>query len=67
MKVFRIKRIKCVNGEDCLNVDAHNGYSIAGHEFDKTRFERATGMSWERGVRRFKFVQVRPKPGGTRG
>ena len=67
MRVFGVKRIKCVNGDNCSNVDAHNGYSVAGHEFAKTQFERATRLSWERGMRRFRLVEVRSKKVGTRG
>ena len=69
MKVFRIKRLKCFKGDNCPNFDAHNGYSGAGHEFSKTRFEQATGMSWERGYRTFILLMVSPrtKRGSKRG
>ena len=68
MKVFRIK----VNGDGCVSDMAHCqaehwGYQIAGHKFDRKRFERLTGQKWERGVRRFRLVEVRSKKVGKRG
>ena len=66
MKVFEIRRIKCRNNL-CKNFTGHNGYLVAGHNFSPLWFERITGRSWERGVRRFRLVEVRSKKVSKRG
>ena len=71
MKVFRIERNNgtgCVTAEESCSAD-HWSYVVAGHAFNRRRFERLTGCKWERGYRTFRLVEVtrRTKRQGKRG